>query len=581
MVSELAGEGAMPLPAPASHAELRRVRLQPQIRRGSLLRRGVTRSKQEDPSVNSNSSSKQENRIVTPQRSNAELRRIRIVSFILLFLQINKGLSTVLFKSNQPNSWSRSVRSVNAVFAVFDRDSWSRSGESLSAELVDPSSMAVIVVPGADLWKARVQNSLVFDRWHHINSWSRFMKSSSRVLGNLACVDCSRVLWEHDFCRQIGAGPEGSEVSSFEMATEESVVVIETTIEAAEQQIEAEPVKEEPENPPAKSIKSKKVKAGSSQYAIQKFIEEKQKMLLSNFRRPLLFRLKKFVAVDKLVKVKNYAVSLVLGTTFAELANGYYRDERRKINARKGETYIQYCFKVVHIEFRRDWGEALRIYDEAYHVLRETVDTSTKLPLIQRFHKKTNFVIKLDLDPYVNRSGDVWHVSIDGSLQFVGYGYRCKTATAEKTKHALSVLYAKILVDYIPPREGVNLVPRFLGQLCKEPALVWSNEIRPNIPMEKLIVYHLNVSNFTKDKSRKLPAQVAGIFFDITEKLQHFKDLGVGGEVAKVGLDMKNLIACTCFLLEQKLVKAWLVDKYAEALRCQKLLVGGGCILIF
>nr|GMC93040.1 Serine/arginine repetitive matrix protein [Ipomoea batatas] len=45
------------------------------------------------------------------------------------------------------------------------------------------------------------------------------------------------------------------------------------------------------------------------------------------------------------------------------------------------------------------------------------------------------------------------------------------------------------------------------------------------------------------------------------------------GEVAKVGLDLKNLIACTCFLFEQKLVKAWLVDKDAEALRCQKLLV--------
>ncbi|XP_019195504.1 PREDICTED: uncharacterized protein LOC109189180 [Ipomoea nil] len=45
------------------------------------------------------------------------------------------------------------------------------------------------------------------------------------------------------------------------------------------------------------------------------------------------------------------------------------------------------------------------------------------------------------------------------------------------------------------------------------------------------------------------------------------------GEVAKVGLDLKNLIACTCFLFEQKLVKSWLADKDAEALRCQKLLV--------
>ncbi|CAH9069874.1 unnamed protein product [Cuscuta europaea] len=45
------------------------------------------------------------------------------------------------------------------------------------------------------------------------------------------------------------------------------------------------------------------------------------------------------------------------------------------------------------------------------------------------------------------------------------------------------------------------------------------------------------------------------------------------GNAAKFGLELKNLIACTCFLFEQKLMKAWLADKDAEALRCQKLLV--------
>ncbi|KAL5567970.1 hypothetical protein UlMin_024545 [Ulmus minor] len=45
------------------------------------------------------------------------------------------------------------------------------------------------------------------------------------------------------------------------------------------------------------------------------------------------------------------------------------------------------------------------------------------------------------------------------------------------------------------------------------------------------------------------------------------------GEAGKIGLETKNLIACTSFLVEQKLVKAWLDDKDAEALRFQKLLV--------
>ncbi|KAJ8543102.1 hypothetical protein K7X08_005625 [Anisodus acutangulus] len=41
---------------------------------------------------------------------------------------------------------------------------------------------------------------------------------------------------------------------------------------------------------------------------------------------------------------------------------------------------------------------------------------------------------------------------------------------------------------------------------------------------------------------------------------------------AKICFDSKNLIACTSFLFEQKLVKAWAADKDAEALKCQKLI---------
>ncbi|KAL7003437.1 hypothetical protein U1Q18_004593 [Sarracenia purpurea var. burkii] len=55
-----------------------------------------------------------------------------------------------------------------------------------------------------------------------------------------------------------------------------------------------------------------------------------------------------------------------------------------------------------------------------------------------------------------------------------------------------------------------------------------------------------------------------------TESMQKYV---FDGEAGKIGLEMKNLVACTSFLVEQKLVKAWVADKDAEALRCQKLLV--------
>ena len=48
-----------------------------------------------------------------------------------------------------------------------------------------------------------------------------------------------------------------------------------------------------------------KERTGSRHYAITKFIEEKHKQSPSNFRKLLLVQLKKHVAFEKLVKVKN------------------------------------------------------------------------------------------------------------------------------------------------------------------------------------------------------------------------------------------------------------------------------------
>ncbi|GAA0156773.1 hypothetical protein LIER_14182 [Lithospermum erythrorhizon] len=81
-----------------------------------------------------------------------------------------------------------------------------------------------------------------------------------------------------------------------------------------------------------------------------------------------------------------------LGSIFSELANSFYKDEGRRVKARLEkknydtiEQYIRYCFKVaVYAEFRRDWSEAHKQYEEAYHAVREMVGSSTRLPPIQR-----------------------------------------------------------------------------------------------------------------------------------------------------------------------------------------------------
>ncbi|KAJ0040188.1 hypothetical protein Pint_28761 [Pistacia integerrima] len=70
----------------------------------------------------------------------------------------------------------------------------------------------------------------------------------------------------------------------------------------------------------------------------------------------------------------------------------YFKDEGKRIKTRVEKKSInsidfniRHCFKAaVYAEFRRDWAEALRLYEDAYHILREMIGTSTRLPPIQR-----------------------------------------------------------------------------------------------------------------------------------------------------------------------------------------------------
>ncbi|KAK9282244.1 hypothetical protein L1049_005158 [Liquidambar formosana] len=141
--------------------------------------------------------------------------------------------------------------------------------------------------------------------------------------------------------------------------------------------------------------------------------------------------------------------------------------------------------------------------------------------------------LEIDLDPYVNRSGDIWHASMETTWTFVHYGYRCKGAILQgkgdkyDAGHVILDPYTKIIVKSIPDHHVSGLLSKYLGRLCKEPAFDWSGDAHPNLPMEKLVVYRLNVTCFTKDKSSQLPNDVAGTFFGLAEKLHHFKNLGV------------------------------------------------------
>ncbi|KAM7259339.1 hypothetical protein ACFE04_015080 [Oxalis oulophora] len=137
--------------------------------------------------------------------------------------------------------------------------------------------------------------------------------------------------------------------------------------------------------------------------------------------------------------------------------------------------------------------------------------------------------LEIDLDPNLNRSGDVWHVSLENTSNFLSYGYRFQMVENEgnRTEQVLLDPYAKILESFTTDNQDSRFITNYLGKLCKEPAFDWSGDVRLNLPMEKLVVYRLNVKRFTEHKSSKLSAGVAGTFTGLSKKVYHLKDLGV------------------------------------------------------
>ncbi|GAB2219971.1 hypothetical protein Drorol1_Dr00007612 [Drosera rotundifolia] len=144
-------------------------------------------------------------------------------------------------------------------------------------------------------------------------------------------------------------------------------------------------------------------------------------------------------------------------------------------------------------------------------------------------HKSEKPALEIELDPYVNRTGNIWHVSINAQGRYVAYGYQCKGPRVqgrEKTSIERFLLdpFAKGIGN-----SGLGLLQ--VGELREASGFDWNGDIHPKLPMEELVVYRLNVKNFTKDKSSNLSPEIAGSFSGVQEKIQHLKDLGINAIV--------------------------------------------------
>ncbi|XP_074581853.1 isoamylase 2, chloroplastic [Curcuma longa] len=153
--------------------------------------------------------------------------------------------------------------------------------------------------------------------------------------------------------------------------------------------------------------------------------------------------------------------------------------------------------------------------------------TSEKVILCLYDEKAEVPSLEIELDPYVNRTGNVWHIAVESIEGYASYGYYCKESAergdAFHAHRALLDPYAKIVRNLLP-RQGE---PLLLGSLEKETLFNWDGDSHPFLSMEELVVYRLNVEQFTKGKSNGLSGDLAGTFVGVSKKVQHFKELGV------------------------------------------------------
>eukprot|EP00201_Polytomella_parva_P015074 CAMPEP_0175063974 /NCGR_PEP_ID=MMETSP0052_2-20121109/15063_1 /TAXON_ID=51329 ORGANISM="Polytomella parva, Strain SAG 63-3" /NCGR_SAMPLE_ID=MMETSP0052_2 /ASSEMBLY_ACC=CAM_ASM_000194 /LENGTH=299 /DNA_ID=CAMNT_0016330249 /DNA_START=333 /DNA_END=1229 /DNA_ORIENTATION=- len=169
---------------------------------------------------------------------------------------------------------------------------------------------------------------------------------------------------------------------------------------------------------------------------------------------------------------------------------------------------------------------------------------------------KGKTTIEVELNPFVNRTGDVWHITLPNLDSTLLYGYRVFGQHQEMEAGAPGLRHdgSKVILDpyapavlsrrkfgelapNLPYSNSVNDRPAPLGLSPTWPQAAgclpdplqddfdWEGDQPPRIPKERLVVYEMHVRGFTQHASSAV--QHKGTYAGMTEKLDYLQALGV------------------------------------------------------
>jgi isoamylase/glycogen operon protein len=130
---------------------------------------------------------------------------------------------------------------------------------------------------------------------------------------------------------------------------------------------------------------------------------------------------------------------------------------------------------------------------------------------------------EIDLDPLINKTGEVWHILIQELPPSTAYAYRITNQ-----KDAANLLldpYARGVVSSLVWRSSEDESYRPLGRVPSSHSFDWEGDRFPRIPAKDLIIYEMHVRGFTQDQSSEV--KYPGTFLGVVEKIPYLKELGV------------------------------------------------------
>ena len=143
-------------------------------------------------------------------------------------------------------------------------------------------------------------------------------------------------------------------------------------------------------------------------------------------------------------------------------------------------------------------------------------------------------LLELPLDPRYNRTGDVWHVFVEGIDPGIEYGFRaeCEPNLAPEVlrfdrRRVLIDPYGKAVAGLDEWSDTAGPEGR-LGRLRSrvvDEEFDWGHEHPLNVPLADSIIYEVHVRGFTRHESSGVSHP--GTFQGVVEKIPYLQELGV------------------------------------------------------